>query len=75
MASVSGLAAEVTKMADSVKASDQALSDGATGANWTGSAAEQFRAHAENRSQDFRKCVSLLDQAASALKALAAVVG
>lgn len=75
MASASGLAAEVTTMANSIKASDQTLSDAATGANWTGSAADQFRAHAESRSQDFRKAVSLLDDAASALRALAAVVG
>jgi uncharacterized protein YukE len=74
MASVSGLAAEVTKMADQVRAAGQNLSDGASSANWSGAAAEQFREHAEARTQDFRNCVSLLD-AASALRALAARVG
>lgn len=75
MASVSGLAAEVTRMADQVKACDQTLSDGAAGANWSGTAADQFRAHAQTRSADFRKCVTMLDDAASALRALAARVG
>lgn len=75
MASVSGLAAEVTRMADQVQASGQALSDGASGADWSGTAAEQFRAHAEARTQDFRDCVRLLDEAASALRTLAARVG
>lgn len=75
MASVSGLAAEVTKMADQVKSSGQAMSDETTNANWKGTAADQFRAHAENRTRDVRNCVSLLDEAASALQALAARVG
>ncbi|MBO0819518.1 MAG: WXG100 family type VII secretion target [Nocardiopsaceae bacterium] len=71
---MSGLAAEVTKMADQVKSSGQAVSDGTATANWKGTAAEQFRAHAQTRSKDFRNCVSLLDEAASALRALAARV-
>jgi uncharacterized protein YukE len=75
MASVSGLAAEVTKMADQVKSSGQAVSDETANANWKGSAAEQFRSHAQSRAKDFRNCVSLLDEAASALQALAARVG
>lgn len=75
MASVSGLAAEVTRMANQVQAADQKLGDEASGANWSGSAAEQFRAHAESRAKDFRNCVTLLDEAASALRALAARVG
>lgn len=75
MASASGLAAQVTKMADQVKASGQALSDGTSAANWSGTAAEQFRAHAATRAQDVRDCVSLLDEAAGALKALAARIG
>lgn len=75
MASVSGLAAQVTKMADQVKASGQAVSDGASTANWSGAAAERFRAHAHTRDTDFRNCVSLLDEAASALRTLAARVG
>jgi uncharacterized protein YukE len=75
MASVSGLAAEVTTMADQVRTAGQHLSDGASNANWTGAAAEQFREHTDARTRDFRNCVSLLDDAASALRALAARVG
>ncbi|MBO0803929.1 MAG: WXG100 family type VII secretion target [Nocardiopsaceae bacterium] len=75
MASVSGLAAEVTKMANQVQASGKQLSDAASGANWSGKAADQFRESADARARDFKNCVSLLDEAASALKALAAKVG
>lgn len=75
MASVSGLAAELTKMADQVQDADRTLSDQASNANWSGAAADQFQEHAQTRSKDFRNCVSLLDDAASALQALAAKVG
>lgn len=75
MASVSGLATQVTMMADQVKSAGQAVSDGASTANWSGAAAERFRSHAHTRDQDFRNCVSLLDDAASALRALARRVG
>jgi hypothetical protein len=75
MASVSGMGAELTKMANQVQSSDRALSDQASGANWSGTAADSFREHAQTRSNDFRNCVNLLDAAASAVEALAAEVG
>lgn len=75
MASVSGLASQVTKMADQVRSSGQAVSDEASAANWSGAAADRFREHARTRDQDFRNCVRLLDEAASAMRALAARVG
>lgn len=43
MASVSLLDQQVTKMADRIQSAGKALNDGAVSANWTGSAAEQFR--------------------------------
>jgi uncharacterized protein YukE len=75
MASVSGLDQQVTKMADQIQSAGKALNDSAVSANWTGSAAEQFRDHAQSRSKDFQNCVSLLDTAAVKLAALAAKVG
>lgn len=75
MASVSGLATELTKMADRVRDADRALGDGAASAKWNGKAAEQFREHAQSRSKDFRNCVDLLDDAVKAVRALAARVG
>lgn len=74
MASISGLSGEVTGMGDQLLQSSQTLVAGATDANWQGSAAEQFRAQADTRSSDIRKCVQMLDTAASSIKQLASVV-
>lgn len=75
MTSASGLASQVTKMADQVRSSGRAVSDDASAAHWNGAAADRFREHARTRDQDFRNCVRLLDEAAGALRALAARVG
>lgn len=72
---MSGLATELTKMAEQVRDADRALGDGTASAKWSGKAAGQFRDHAQARSKDFRNCVDLLDDAVKALQALAAKVG
>ncbi len=61
-------------MAEGIRSAGQKLSDAAANADWSGTAAEQFRAHAQARAGDFRVCVSLLDEAAKAVSALAAAV-
>lgn len=62
-------------MGDQLLQSKQTLVAGASDANWTGSAAEQFRAHADTRTKDINNCVRLLDQAAESVQALASAVG
>lgn len=62
-------------MGDQLVRSSQTLTAGASDAKWTGSAAEQFRAHADTRARDIRNCVELLDAAARSVQALAAMVG
>lgn len=75
VSSISGLNTEISSMGDQLLQSRQTLTAGAADANWSGSAAEQFRAHAETRSSDIAKCVRLLDAAASSVQALASMVG
>lgn len=74
MASIGGLHEVVRGMGDQLLQSKQTLTAGASDANWAGSAAEQFRAHADTRSKDISNCVTLLDHAAHAVSALAAAV-
>lgn len=62
-------------MGDQLLQSRRTLTAGASDANWTGSAAEQFRAHADTRGKDISNCVRLLDQAAKSVQALSSAVG
>lgn len=74
MSSIGGLNGEVKGMGDQLLQSKQTLAAGAEDANWTGAAAEQFRAHASTRTNDIHNCVTLLDKAAGSIQQLAALV-